>query len=1015
MQNKGFVKVFAVALVLVCIYYLSFSFVTRHYEKKAAGMEAKAAQIYLDSLKNEKVWFGAYTLKQCQEMQIGLGLDLKGGMNVVLEVSVPDVIKSLADRSTDPNFTKAIAEATAEAQKSQDDIITLFVKHFQALAGKDKLNTVFATQQLKGKVNTRSTDAEIESVLRSETKAAVENSYNVLRSRIDRFGVAQPNIQNLEGQMGRIMVELPGVKEPDRIRKLLQGSANLEFWETYDASVVIPYLTSLDTKLANAGVNDTASVAETEAPTAAEADSSAAEASLKAKLVSASQEKETARNTEAEIEKIKKEHPLLSILQLIPAQNAGGSMVGYALARDTAEVDKLLNSETAKNALPEDLQLKWSVKPSEMSSKMEVYELYAIKTAGSQGKAPLEGDVIVNAQNSFDQFGRPCVSMEMNTDGARTWASLTKKNINHAIAIVLDGVVYSAPNVQNEITGGRSEITGHFTTEDTKDLANVLNSGKMPAPAHIVQEEIVGPSLGQQSINQGFISCVLAFILLMIYMCCLYGIIPGMVSNFALLLNLFFTFGILTSFQAALTMSGIAGMVLTLGMAVDANVLIYERTKEELRGGKSLYTSINLGYKHALSAIIDSNVTSIITGIILFNFGTGPIRGFATTLIIGLLASVFTAVCITRLFYDYYVGKKNKWQNITFTTKWSKNLMSNPQYHFMSSYKVSFTITAILLLISFCSFYLRGLSTGIDFTGGRNYEVRFEQPVEPEAVRAHVTAAMKDANVSVIALGNDHKTVRITTNYRIEENDPAIDAEIEKVLYNSLSAGKLLSSHVTLDDFKNTEKRDGGSIISSQKVGPSIAKDVTHGAIISVLLSLVAIFIYILIRFHNIAFSIGSTVALACDSTLIIGTYSLLWGVLPFSLEVDQTFIGAILTCIGYSINDKVVIFDRVREYLQLYPNREKQLLFNQSLNSTLARTINTSTTTLVVLLVIIFFGGASIRSFAFAMILGVIYGTSSSLFIAAPLAYLTIRGNKKIQEDKDIRIQDATDIKAKA
>ena len=1010
MQNKGFIKVFAVALVLVCIYYLSFSFVTRHYEKKAAGMEAKAAQIYLDSLKNEKVWFGAYTLKQCQEMQIGLGLDLKGGMNVVLEVSVPDVIKSLADHSTDPNFTKAIAEATVESQKSQDDVITLFVKHFQNLAGKDKMNTIFTTQQLKGKVNTRSTDSEIETVLRSETKAAVENSYNVLRSRIDRFGVAQPNIQNLEGQMGRIMVELPGVKEPDRIRKLLQGSANLEFWETYDATVIIPYLTSLDSKLANSIVKDTTNIAE-EDNQVAEVDSSATEASLKAKLIG-TKENETANNND-EIEKIKKEHPLLSILQLIPMQNAGGSMVGYALARDTAEVAQLLNSEVAKNALPEDLQLKWSVKPSEMSAKMEVYELYAIKTAGFKGRAPLEGDVIVNAQSSFDQFGRPCVSMEMNTDGARIWANLTKKNINHAIAIVLDGVVYSAPNVQNEITGGRSEITGHFTTEDTKDLANVLNSGKMPAPAHIVQEEIVGPSLGQQSINQGFISCVLAFILLMIYMCCLYGIIPGMVSNFALLLNLFFTFGILTSFQAALTMSGIAGMVLTLGMAVDANVLIYERTKEELRSGKSLYTSINLGYKHALSAIIDSNVTSIITGIILFNFGTGPIRGFATTLIIGLLASVFTAVCITRLFYDYYVGKKNKWQNITFSTAWSKNLMANPQFHFMSSYKITFTVTAILLIISICSLYTRGLSTGIDFTGGRNYEVKFEQPVEPETVRQYVTSQMKDANVSVIALGNDHKTVRITTNYRIDENDPAIDQEIEKVLYNSLSAGKLLSDKVTLEDFKNTEKRDGGSIISSQKVGPSIAKDVTHGAIISVLLSLIAIFIYILIRFRNVAFSIGSTIALMCDSTLIIGTYSLLWGVLPFSLEVDQTFIGAILTCIGYSINDKVVIFDRVREYLHLYPNREKQLLFNQSLNSTLARTINTSTTTLVVLLVIIFFGGASIRSFAFAMILGVIYGTSSSLFIAAPLAYLTIRGNKKIKEDQNIRIQDARDVKA--
>ena len=1009
MQNKGFVTVFAVALVAVCVYYLSFSFVTRHYEGKAAKMEEKVAQQYLDSLKNEKVWCGAYTFKQCQEMQIGLGLDLKGGMNVVLEVSIPDVLKSLSDRSDDPNFTKALAEATLEAQKSQDNLVSLFVKKFQELAGKNKLNTIFATQQLKGKVTTRSTDAEIEKVLRTEVKAAVENSYNVLRSRIDRFGVAQPNIQNLEGQMGRIMVELPGIKEPDRIRKLLQGSANLEFWETYDASVIVPYLASLDNKLVKGGSKDTASVSAVEKEIQ---DSTAETVSLKAKLTEATGKQTIAKNVNSEVEKARQEHPLLSRLQLVPAQS-GGCMVGYALSRDTASVNELIYSEIAKNSLPEDLDLKWGVKPSEMSKNQEVYELYAIKTNGSKGKAPLEGDVITTASASFDQYGRPCVSMEMNNDGAHTWAELTKKNINHAIAIVLDGVVYSAPNVMNEITGGRSEITGHFTTEDTKDLANVLNSGKMPAPTHIVQEDIVGPTLGQQSIWQGFVSCVLAFVLLMIYMCCIYGKIPGMVTNFALLLNLFFTIGILTSFQAALTMSGIAGMVLTLGMAVDANVLIYERTKEELRAGKLLYTSINLGYKHALSAIIDSNVTSIITGIILFYFGTGPIRGFATTLIIGLIASVFTAVCVTRLFYDHYVGKKNKWQNITFTTKWSKGFMQDTHFRFMSSYKLSFIIATVLIVVSFVSFSVRGLSTGIDFTGGRNYVVKFEQEVEPETVSQLVKSNMPEATVSVIALGNDHKTVRVTTNYRIEENDPSIDAEIEKVLYVGLSQGNLLGKNVTLEDFKNTEKRDGGSIISSQKVGPSIAKDVTHGAIVSVLLSLIAIFVYILIRFRNVSFSIGSTVALACDACLIIGAYSLLWGILPFSLEVDQTFIGAILTCIGYSINDKVVIFDRVREYTHLYPNRDKQLLFNQSLNTTLSRTINTSTTTLLVLIVILFFGGESIRSFSFAMILGVVFGTLSSLFIAAPLAYLTMRGTKKIQMDEAIRIQDAADVKA--
>ena len=1028
MQNKGFVKVFAVALVVVCLYYLSFSFVTRHYEGQATAMGEKAGQLYLDSLKNEKVWFGAYTLKQCQEMQIGLGLDLKGGMNVVLEVSVPDVVKSLADHSQDPNFNKALAQANVEAQQSQSDFVSLFVKDFQTLSGKDKLNTIFATQQLKGKVTTRSTDAEIETALRAEVKAAVDNSYNVLRSRIDRFGVAQPNIQNLEGQMGRIMVELPGVKEPDRIRKLLQGSANLEFWETYDASVIIPYLNSLDTKLASAGTSakdttkaDTAAnkAAET---AAAKPDSAKKAVDLKAKLTGTSQKADNANESKDQLAQMKKLHPLAAILEFVPAQSRG-CMVGYALSRDTAEVTRLLHTASAKNSLPEDLDLKWGVKPSDMSKKQEIYELYAIKKNGTSGKAPLEGDVITSASTEFDQFGRPSVAMEMNTDGARTWAELTKKNVNHAIAIVLDGVVYSAPNVENEITGGRSSITGNFTTEDTKDLANVLNSGKMPAPAHIVQEDIVGPSLGQESINQGLTSCLLAFVLLMIYMCLVYGIVPGMVTNFALLLNFFITFGVLTSFQAALTMSGIAGMVLTLGMAVDANVLIYERTKEELRDGKPLYTSVNLGYNHALSAIIDSNVTSILTGVILFYFGTGPIRGFATTLIIGLLASVFTAVCITRLFFDHNLNAdkkwksefwKNAWTKLTFTTNYSRNMLANPQYHFMSAYKVSFIIWAVALIVSIGSFSIRGLSTGIDFTGGRNYSIRFEIPVQPEEVKTLVQKNMPDATVSVLALGSDGKTVRVSTNYRINENDPAIDAQIEKVLFVSLNEGKLLTKKISLADFRNTEKRDGGSIISSQKVGPAIAKDVTHGAIISVCFALIAIFVYILIRFRNIAFSVGSTVGLTLDAILIIGTYSLLWGILPFSLEVDQTFIGAILTCIGYSINDKVVVFDRVREYLHLYPNRDRQLLFNQSLNSTLARTVNTSATTLLVLVVIFIFGGQSIRSFSFAMILGVVYGTCSSIFISAPLAYFVMKGSSKIKRDENLRITEAQDVAKK-
>lgn len=997
MQNKGFVKVFAVLLTLVCIYYLSFSFVTRHYENKAAKMEAKAGMLYLDSMKNERVWLGAYTLKQCQEMQIGLGLDLKGGMNVILEVSVPEVVKALADHSQDANFVKAVNEAASEASKSQTDFISLFVKSYQQKAGKDKLCTIFATQQLKGKVTTRSKDSEVEKVLRSEVKSAVDNSYTVIRTRIDQFGVAQPNIQMLEGQMGRIMVEMPGIKEPERVRKLLQGSANLEFWETYDAPVIVPQLASLDSKLA---ANSTSSkvAADTTATTADSTKAKEATSDKKSELLSQLSNKKGNAASDKEMEQARKQHPLLSVLQLVPAQS-GGSMVGYALSRDTATVNQLIRSEIAKNTLPEDLKLLWGVKPSSMSQKAEIYELYAIRMSGRNGKAPLEGNVITTAKADFDEYGRPSVSMSMNTDGARTWAQLTKKNQGHAIAIVLDDLVYSAPNVINAITGGTSAITGNFTTEDTKDLANVLNSGKMPAPTHIVQEEIVGPSLGQESINQGILSFVIAFILLMIYMCGIYGLIPGMVANSALILNFFFILGVLTSFQAALTMSGIAGMVLSLGMAVDANVLIYERTKEELASGKQLKTAIADGYGNAFSAIFDSNVTSIITGIILFYFGTGPIRGFATTLIIGLLASLFTAVCLTRLVYEHFLNK-DKWTNLTFVTGLSKNFMKNPQFHFMSAYKHSFVVFAITLLVSFASFGIRGLSQGIDFSGGRNFVVQFEQQVEPETVTKLLQPEVGDATVSCIALGTDHKTIRVTTNYRINEENPEIDAQIEEFLYNALKKGNLLADYVTLKRFIDRDNRAGGSIISSQKVGPSVAKDVTHGAIISVILALIAIFIYILIRFRNVAFSIGSTIALACDAILIIGTYSLLWGIVPFSLEIDQTFIGAILTCIGYSINDKVVIFDRVREFFHLYPKRDRQLLFNQSLNTTLARTINTSSTTLLVLLCIFILGGDSIRSFAFAMILGVVYGTLSSLFLAAPLAYLTMGYRMKDKDD---------------
>ena len=992
MQNKGFVKVFAILLTLVCVFSLSFSFVTRHYNNKAkeyAKGDLKLEQDYLDSLSNEKVWFGNWTLKQCREMEISLGLDLKGGMNVILEVSVPDVIKALADNKTDEAFNQALATAAKQAISSQDDVITLFVREYHRIAPDARLSELFATQQLKDKVNQKTSDAEVEKVLRSEVKAAVDNSYNVLRTRIDRFGVVQPNIQSLEDKMGRIMVELPGIKEPERVRKLLQGSANLEFWETYNAKDVAPYLQAADNKLrsilANEAPADSAAVDSTAAPVMAQATSTAD--SLAAAL------KGENKAQTVDLAQIKKEHPLLAVLQV--NSSGQGPVVAYANYKDTAEINKYLSMREIQAELPKDLRLKWGVSAYEYDPKGQTFELYAIRSTERNGRAPLEGDVVVSAKDEYDQFGKPAVSMSMNTDGSRRWAQLTKQNIGKSIAIVLDGYVYSAPNVNTEITGGNSQITGHFTPEQAKDLANVLKSGKMPAPARIVQEDIVGPSLGQASINAGVFSFIVALVLLMVYMCTMYGFIPGMVANGALVLNMFFTLGILSSFQAALTMSGIAGMVLALGMAVDANVLIYERTKEELRAGKGVKKALADGYSNAFSAIFDSNLTSIITGIILFNFGTGPIRGFATTLIIGILISFFTAVFMTRLVYEYFMNK-DKWLNLTFSSKISKNLMANVHFDFMGGNKKWLTITGVILVICIGSLFVRGLSQSIDFTGGRNFKVQFENAVEPEQVRELISSKFGDANVSVIAIGTDKKTVRISTNYRIEEDGNNVDSEIEAYLYETLKP--VLTQNITLETFIDRENHTGGSIVSSQKVGPSIADDIKTSAMWSVVLALIAIGLYILIRFRNIAYSVGSVAALTSDTLMILGAYSLCWGWMPFSLEIDQTFIGAILTAIGYSINDKVVIFDRVREFFGLYPKRDKKQLFNDSLNTTLARTINTSLSTLIVLLCIFILGGDSIRSFAFAMILGVVIGTLSSLFIASPIAYMMLK-NKKIAE----------------
>lgn len=974
MQNKGFVKVIAVLLSLICLMYLSFSYPTHKYEAKAEQMTAqgKDGAAYLDSMRNETVWLGK-TLKDCEALQIGLGLDLKGGMNVVLEVSVPDVVKNLAGESAnDPKFKEAYSKAVAQAKKGHIDFVDAFVSAYQQLNGKNKLGGIFASKLGEKNISYNSSDADVKKVLNEEVNAAVENSNKVVRSRIDRFGVAQPNIQILrgKGQIGQIMVEMPGIKEPERVRKLLQGSANLEFWETYTLGETMSSLTALDKRLAGADAKDSAA-----------ADSTKAKA---AKAKSAAEQ-----------------HPLFSKLIMMQGMQPTNCVVGYAIAKDTAAINAMVNSEAAKSILPADLKLAWGVKNAS-GMKANVFELYALRA--NNGQPSMQGDVIAYAKDEFDQNHRPIVSMTMTTSGARDWATLTKKNLKKCVAIVLDGYVYSAPVVQNEITGGNSQISGNFTTDDTRDLANVLKSGKMPAPTKIVQEETVGPSLGAASIQAGFTACVVAFVLLMVFMCCFYGIIPGMVANVALILNFFFTFGILTSFQAALTMSGIAGMVLSLGMAVDANVLIYERTKEELKAGKGIKTALAEGYGNAFSAIFDSNLTSIITAVILYNFGTGPIRGFAMTLGIGIVCSFFTAVWVSRIVFEHFLNK-DKWLGLTFTTGMSKNFLSNANVNFMKMGRRSIYVFIIGAVIAIGFLATRGLSSGIDFTGGRNYVIEFEQKgVTPEQVQKAVAAKVnaKDPNASVSAIAittTSNAAVRLSTNYRIDDDNESIDQDVEHFIYDALHEAKLIKA-----DYKTFIDRDnhtGGSIISAQKVGPTVANDMVRGAITAVLLSLAAIFVYILIRFRNVAFSVGSVVALVFDTLLVVGVYSICWGWIGFSLEVDQTFIGAILTVIGYSINDKVVVFDRMRENLQLHPRMKYFDLFNMSLNSTLTRTVMTSATTFLVLLCIFILGGDSIRSFAFAMILGVIFGTLSSIFLAAPIAYRTLSRKQKGEEEK--------------
>ena len=991
MQNKGFVKVFSVLLTLVCLFYLSFSFVTRYYSSKAAeyaaGDPAKESQ-FIDSLSTQKVWLG-YTLKQCREMEISLGLDLKGGMNVVLELNVADVLRSLSNKNTDENFNKALDLAYARQSTSQKDFIDLFAEEYKKLDPGARLSAIFSTFELKDKITPQSSDAQVVSVIREELKSAIDNSFNVLRTRIDRFGVVSPNIQRLE-TAGRILVELPGVKEPERVRKLLQGSANLEFWETYDLQEVYQQLVAVDNVLAKINLTEIDSEATevaVDTTAAVVADSTSTEDltasadtvgvdSLLAKIEQNQPETQASQSKE----EFAKQHPLFALLQInqYNGQLAGGPVVGVANVNDMAKIDQYLNLKQVKDVLPRNLSLKWGVKA--IDEKEQFYQLYAIKVTNRDGSPALGGDVVTDARDDFNQQGGRTaseVSMSMNAEGAKAWARLTKENIGKSVAIILDDMVYSAPRVNDEITGGRSSISGDFTPEEAKDLANVLKSGKMAASVQIVQEDVVGPSLGQEAITAGIVSFAIALVLLMFYMCAAYGLIPGLIANGALVINIFFTMGILASFQAVLTLSGIAGMVLTLGMAVDANVLIYERTKEELRSGKNLKKALDDGYKNAFSAIFDSNLTTIITGIVLFYFGTGPIRGFAATLIIGLFASFFTAVFLTRIVYEALIAKE-KIKELPFTTSFTKDLLVNPTVNFLGKRKIGYLIPFALIVLGSISMATIGLNNGIDFTGGRNYIVRFDQPVQTENVR-NMLGAQLDGAVSVITIGSSDQ-VRISTNYKITDSSPTIDREIESKLFEGLKP--LLKEGTTIDQFVDS------NIQSSQKVGPSMADDIKNSAYLAVLFAMICMAAYILLRFRDVAFSAGAFASVAVTTFCIIAIYTLLWKVMPFSMEVDQTFIAAILTIIGYSINDTVVVFDRIRETIGLYPKRDRYQVINDALNSTLSRTLNTSLTTFVVVLCIFILGGNTIRSFTFAIALGVIVGTYSTLFVATPIAY---------------------------
>ena len=969
MQSKGFVKLVAILLAIACVYQLTFSLKTRSVEKDAveyaaafpAEEQVAMEQYYLDSIQNKVVYnigLAQFTYKQCKEKEINLGLDLKGGMNVMLEIQVEDVVKSLAgDSKNDPAFVAAIDSAAQALKEGSGDYITTFAKAYAEASNGGKLVDIFLSPDRKD-ITPGMSDDEVVKILRQETEDAISASFNIIRSRIDHFGVMQPNIQRLPNS-NRILVELPGVKEPERVRKLLQGTASLEFWTTYNGQELLQSLLRAD-----------AVVKSLQGEEAVEA----ADATLAAEVAEGAEQNASRFSRE--------QNPLLALLS---PDYAGGAVLGAAVAADVATINKYLALPEVRDCFPADVDFKWGIKGEPMFDNRMC--LYAIKVERADGKAPLDGSVISDARATYSQTGADAeVSMAMNSNGIAEWAQLTADNINKCIAIVLDGYVYSAPVVRNKIEGGNSSITGNFTIQEAQDLANVLKSGKVPAPARIIQDTVVGPSLGQESINSGLMSFVIAFILVLLYMGLFYKT-AGWMASVALVTNVFLLMGVLVSFGAVLTLPGIAGIVLTMGMAVDSNVIIFERIKEELRGGKGISAAIKDGFSNAYSAIIDGNLTTIITGIVLYIFGNGPVQGFATTLIIGIITSLFCSIFITRMLLGWIVAKKG---SVSFSRSWSENWLTNFKFDFIGKRKMSYIISGVIILVSVVSLFVQGLNLGVEFTGGRTFVVRFDQDVTAERVRAQLTEAFADAedaaNASFeVKQYGEKNQMRIVTQYKHDDTSEATTEEVEILIYNALKP--LYSYDITLDGFKNTQD-DVNGIISADKIGPAIAKDMTTGALFAVIFSLIAIGLYITVRFKKWQWATGATLALIHDAFIVIGMFSLCYAFMPFNLEIDQAFIAAILTIIGYSINDTVVIFDRIREYNVLYPKRNIRENINNALCSTLARTINTSGTTLVTLLAIFIFGGATIRGFVFALLVGVIVGTYSSLFIATPLAY---------------------------